>query len=349
MAEQSVRLFSLGSSVDGEPRFIQPASFKALGAQELKDLERWIKREPEILGEEILILSSQFSKWDKTSDRPDLLGLDRRGKLVVVEIKRDSSGKDQDLQAIRYASFVSTLSSDDVVELYRHHRHKEHDEELAPGESKERLDDFVETGGIDVLDDDDKPRIILVSSSFRPGVTSTVLWLRTFALDVACVQIQPYELRGEIVLTSTTLIPLPEAADFEVKLQSKRQKSASKEVSPVNKDNAEAFIASIPKGRWTSYGDVAEAAGSPKAAQAIGNWLRSEETDVPLVYRVLHGTGEISKHWTASNPALPPTVAEVQEKLIQEGVFFEGSKASQADRWGPEDWRANSDGGADAA
>jgi alkylated DNA nucleotide flippase Atl1 len=349
MTERSVRLFSLGSSIDGEPRFTQPADFKALRAQELKDVERWIKREPEILGEEILILSSQFSKWDKTSDRPDLLGLDRRGKLVVVEIKRDSSGKDQDLQAIRYASFVSTLSSDDVVELYRNHRHKEHDEKLSLGESKERLDDFIETGDIGVLDDDDKPRIILVSSSFRPGVTSTVLWLRTFALDVTCVQIEPYELRGEIVLTSTTLIPLPEAADFEVKMQSKRQKSASKLVSPVNKDDAEAFIASIPEGRWTSYGDVAEAAGSPKAAQAIGNWLRSEETDVPLVYRVLHRTGEISKHWTASDPALPATVAQVQAKLIQEGVFFEGSKASQAHRWRPEDWLAKSKDGAGEA
>lgn len=340
MAEQSVRLFSLGSSVDGEPSFIEPAAFKALGAQELKDIERWVKREPEILGEEIIILASQFSNWDKTSDRPDLLGLDRRGKLVVVEIKRDSSGKDQDLQAIRYASFVSTLSSDDVIQLHRDYRHKEHGEDLTLDASRELLDGFIEAGDIGVLDEDDRPRMILVSSGFRPGVTSTVLWLRSFALDVACVQIQPYELRGEIVLTSTTLIPLPEAADFEVKMQSKRQKSASKQVSPVNKDDAEAFIASIPAGRWASYGDVAEAAGSPKAAQAIGNWLRSEETDVALVYRVLHGTGEVSKHWKASDPRLPSTAAAVQMMLIDEGVVFEGLKASQDQRWLPKDWQA---------
>jgi alkylated DNA nucleotide flippase Atl1 len=340
VAEQSVRLFSLGSSIDGEPSFIEPADFKALGALELKDIERWIKREPEILGEEILILASQFSNWDKTSDRPDLLGLDRRGKLVVVEIKRDISGKDQDLQAIRYASFASTLSSDDVIQLHRDYRHKEQGEDLTSGESRELLDDFIEAGEIGLLDEDDRPRMILVSSGFRPSVTSTVLWLRSFALDVGCVQIQPYELRGEIVLTSTTLIPLPEAADFEVKMQSKRQKSASKQVNPVNKSDAESFIVSIPAGRWTSYGDVAQAAGSPKAAQAIGNWLRSEETDVALVYRVLHGTGEVSKHWQASDPALPPTAAAVRRKLIEEGVLFEGPKASQDQRWSTADWLA---------
>jgi alkylated DNA nucleotide flippase Atl1 len=346
---QSVRLFSLGSSVEGEPSFIDPATFKALGAEELRDIERWIKCEPEILGEDICILASQFSNWNKTSDRPDVLGLDRRGKLVVVEIKRDGSGKDQDLQAVRYASYASTFSSDDVIELYRAYRQKEHGENLTLGESKERLDDFIEAEDIGILDDDDTPRIVLVSSGFRPGVTSTVLWLRSFALDISCVQIQPYELRGEIVLTSTTLIPLPEAADFEVKMQSKRQKSASKNVSPVNKDDGEAFIASIPEGHWTSYGDVAAAAGSPKAAQAIGSWLRSEETDLPLVYRVLHRTGEVSKHWTASDPALPPTVADVRQKLFEEGVFFEGEKASQADRWRPEDWLAENEDDAGAA
>jgi alkylated DNA nucleotide flippase Atl1 len=340
MTEQSVRLFTLGSTLNGEPSFIEPTSFKVLGAQELQHIEQWIKLEPEILGEEILIVTSQFSGWDKTSDRPDLLGLDRRGKLVVVEIKRDGSGKAQDLQAIRYASFASTLSSDDVVELHRDYRQKEHGESLTLGESAELLDTFVETGEIGVLDDDDQPRMILVSSGFRPSVTSTVLWLRSFALDVSCVQIQPYEMRGEMVLTSTTLIPLPEAADFEVKMQSKRQKSASQQVRPVNKEDAEAFIASIPTGRWSSYGDVAEAAGSPKAAQAIGNWLRSEETDLALVYRVLHGTGEVSKHWKASDTALPPTPAEVREKLIGEGVRFEGPKAHQAQRWSAVEWRA---------
>ena len=341
MAEQSVRLFSLGSSLEGAPSFIEPTELKVLGAKEVKDIERWIKHEPEILGEELLLVASQFSNWDKTSDRPDLLVLDRRGKLVVVEIKRDSSGKDQDLQAIRYASFASTLTSDDVIQLYRDHRHKEQGEDLTLSESREQLDNFVESGDIGVLDDDDRPRMILISSGFRPGVTSTVLWLRSFALDIACVQIQSYELRGEIVLTSTTLIPLPEAGDFEVKMQSKRQKSAAKQVVPVNKDDAESFIASIPSGRWASYGDVAAAAGSPLAAQAIGNWLRSEDTDIDLVYRVLHKTGEVSKHWKARDPRLPATPAEVRAKLIEEGVLFNGPKASQDHRWHAEDWLAS--------
>jgi alkylated DNA nucleotide flippase Atl1 len=344
--QRSVRLFSLGASVNGEPSFIEPATFKALEAEELKDIERWIKREPEILGEEIRILASQFSNWNKTSDRPDLLGLDRAGKLVVIEIKRDGSGRDQDLQAIRYASYVSTLSSDKVIELYQAYRAREHGEEVSLAEATEELEAFVYgEDGIASLDEDDSPRLVLVAAKFRPGVTSTVLWLRrSFDVDISCVQVEPYELNGEIVLTSTTLIPLPEAADFEVRMQSKRERGLAKKARPVDWEEAKAFIASIPTGRWTSYGDVAAAAGSPRAAQSIGTWLRNEKEGISLAYRVLRGKGKVSAGWTATDPKLPRTAEGVQTRLEDEGVEFKLDKASQSQRWTPELWRASPNG-----
>ncbi|HXS32474.1 MAG TPA: hypothetical protein VN758_01705 [Solirubrobacterales bacterium] len=343
--QRSVRLFTLGSKIGGDPRFIEAATFKEFGAGELKDIERWIKREPELLGEEIRIVASQISNWDKTKDRPDLLGLDRAGRLVVVEIKRDGSGKDQDLQAIRYASYASTLSSDEVIKLYHAYRAKEHSEELSLTEAAELLDAFVDgEEGITSLDEDDSPRMVLVAPKFRPGVTSTVLWLRrSFDVDIACVQIEPYELNGEIVLTSTTLIPLPEAADFEVRMQSKREKGAAKRATPIDWESAKAFIDSIPTGRWTSYG----AGGSPRAAQPIGTWLRNEKDGIPLVYRVLRRKGEVSAGWTATDPELPKTAEGVQARLEDEGIEFKQDKASQSQRWTPELWRASSDGQAE--
>jgi alkylated DNA nucleotide flippase Atl1 len=333
--QRSLRLFSLGATVDGEPKLIAPASFKSLGAAELKDIERWIKREPGLLGEEIEIVASQFSRWDKTADRPDLLGIDREGKLVVIEIKRDGSGRDQDLQVVRYASYASTLSSAEIIELYRAHRFEEHGESLSADEASERLDEFVAGEIRPLLDDDDRPRMVLVAAAFQPGVTSTVLWLRGFDLDVTCVQIQPYELQGEIVLTSTTLIPLPQAADYEVKMRSKRRRSASKEI---DKDSAMAFIASVPAGRWTSYGDVAAAGGNPKAAQGVGTWLRTTRDDIPLVYRVLNKPGDVNEGWSTTDPALPSTVEEVEAKLVAEGVRFDAGKASAELRWTVEHW-----------
>jgi alkylated DNA nucleotide flippase Atl1 len=340
MERRSVLLFSLGSEIAGSPSLVSPATYQAMGAKEVQDIERWIKAEPNMLGDEFLIVASQFSKWDKSKDRPDLIVLDRNGKLGVVEIKRDQSGSGQDLQAIRYAAYASTLSLDEVVELYREHSETATQAVLSTSEARDQLADFAVEREIDEIDDDDRPRIILVAGGFQPGVTSTAIWLRqSFNMDVSCVQIQPYELDGEVVLTSTTIIPVPEAADYEVKVQAKKQQAKAKESTPLNLELAVQFIDAIPQGRWSSYGDVAAAAGSPKGAMGLGTWLRNSEGGISAVYRVLNHRGEVSPGWKAVDPTLPPTVEAVREKLESEGVTFDvDGRAAKAGRWTTDDW-----------
>ena len=337
----SVHLFTLGGEVTGQPTLLSPATFVGLGAKEVQDLERWIKREPQVLGEELLVVASQLASWDKTKDRPDLLALDRNGKLAVIEIKRDTSGSGQDLQALRYAAYASALSADEIVGLFRDYREREHDEPLSPAEARERIEHFVE-GDLDDLDDDLKPRMILVAGDYQVGVTSTALWLTSqWGMDITCVRLTPFEIAGEIVLASAVLLPLPEAADYEVKLQQKRQKSAAKKAGrQVDFQAARAFIASIPSGRWASYGDVAAASGSPQAAQSIGTWLSRDGDDVPNVYRVLNRFGEVSDGWKAASPALPSTPEAVRQRLMDEGVAFEGQRAAADHRWTSDDWAA---------
>ena len=61
---------------------------------------------PEVLGEPLLLITSEFEESDK---RLDLLLLDRSARLVVAELKLDASGTLADQQAIRYAAFCSTI------------------------------------------------------------------------------------------------------------------------------------------------------------------------------------------------------------------------------------------------
>jgi alkylated DNA nucleotide flippase Atl1 len=53
----------------------------------------------------------------------------------------------------------------------------------------------------------------------------------------------------------------------------------------LNYASAQAFIASIPDGCWTSYKDVAIAAGNPDAAMSIGNWLRKSGGSIEKYWR----------------------------------------------------------------
>jgi alkylated DNA nucleotide flippase Atl1 len=154
------------------------------------------------------------------------------------------------------------------------------------------------------------------------------------------------EVDGNVLLLSQVLIPLPEAKDFEGRSTAKRQlnqqRKTSKRLTPEQRDAVKTFIDAIPTGQWTSYKDVAIAAtGNPLGAMGIGSHLNARGgADLPNVYRVLNRHGQVSDGWNTTTPGLPSTPGEVRDRLIGEGVEFTADRASEAQRFTPEDWLA---------
>ncbi len=80
------------------------------------------------------------------------------------------------------------------------------------------------------------------------------------------------------------------------------------------------YILAVPKGNVVSYGQVAAAAGSPRAARQVGGILRSyngDEKKLPW-WRVVNNAGIISikGNWTATK--------ELQATLLrQEGIVVD--------------------------
>ncbi len=56
--------------------------------------------------------------FEDSRRRVDLLALDRAGTLVVIELKRTGDGGHMELQALRYAAMVSTMTADQLVTVY---------------------------------------------------------------------------------------------------------------------------------------------------------------------------------------------------------------------------------------
>jgi RecB family endonuclease NucS len=52
-------------------------------------MENWIVKYPQILGEELLTITTEYAKFDKTNNRLDILAIDTDGKIVIIELKRD--------------------------------------------------------------------------------------------------------------------------------------------------------------------------------------------------------------------------------------------------------------------
>lgn len=91
--------------------------FKSVGILERQHIEKWIEDFPATVGEELLVITTEYERF-KTSERLDILALDTDGNVVIVELKRDDSGKHADLQAIKYAAYCSTLPLTDVCQLH---------------------------------------------------------------------------------------------------------------------------------------------------------------------------------------------------------------------------------------
>ncbi len=197
------------------------ASFADLGLYERHDIQRLLRDAISALGEDLLVVAEEFGHWEDARRRIDLLAIDRTGHLIVIELKRDESGGHMELQAIRYAAMVSSMGFTEVATAYAAHS--------ARYRPSEEIDARAELAAfLDVGDGDGEPvistdvRIVLVSAGFGREITTTVLWLNGFdGMDIRCVRIIPYDLEGRVLLDVQQVLPLPEAADYQVRLRRK--------------------------------------------------------------------------------------------------------------------------------
>lgn len=198
---------------------IEKCDFSSIGVKERQEIEEWVEKNPEILNEKLLIIQKEFDGFNDTNERLDLLALDVEGNLVVIELKRDDTGTDVNWQAIKYAAYCSTLTTEDVFEIYIHYLKKIGVvSESTKAEASKRISEFLDISEED-LSLNSKQRIILVSRQYRKEVLATVMWLLDNDIDVKCVRIQPYNDKdtGSLYLVPTVILPPPNTEDYRIK------------------------------------------------------------------------------------------------------------------------------------
>ena len=97
---------------------LSPTGFSSLGLKERFDIEEWIEKTPSILGEELLVIGKEVTL--SSGKRLDLLCVDKSAALVVVELKRDDSGQSVEWQAIKYASYCSNFTAEEIYQTIRY-------------------------------------------------------------------------------------------------------------------------------------------------------------------------------------------------------------------------------------
>ena len=199
---------------------IEEITFKSAGLKERQHLQEWIAKNPESLSEDLLIIQKEFSGFDDTNERLDLLALDKNGSLVVIENKLDDTGRDVVWQALKYASYCSSLNSQGVIEIFNDYLQKQGSKEKA----EKVLEDFFGSEDFEKsLNMGNNQRIIMVAGEFRKEATSTVLWLLNFGLRIQCFKVTPYKLGEKLLLDFDQIIPVKEAEDYIIKVALKNR------------------------------------------------------------------------------------------------------------------------------
>lgn len=199
---------------------IKQASFDQLGLRERTDLQRLLKKQIDVILPNTLVIAEEFGEWEESKRRIDLLGLDKDANLVVIELKRTEDGGHMELQAIRYAAMVSTMTFDRAVDIYERYLAK-------TGQTTDARAAILNFLGWDEPDEDafaQNVRIALVSANFSKELTTAVMWLNKRDLDIRCIRLVPYHDNGRVLIDVQQVIPLPEAAEYQIQLREKEQK-----------------------------------------------------------------------------------------------------------------------------
>ncbi|MFE2728056.1 endonuclease NucS domain-containing protein [Kitasatospora sp. NPDC059327] len=220
MSDESVLLLK-----DGKPVPVGVTRMKDLGYKEREDLQQWIITNPGLVEDGLLIVTEEFDRWRTTSGRQvdkrlDLLALDREGRLVVIELKRDDASVDTHLQALTYAALASRFTEANLADQHAAFLRKQGEDadadralELLRAHCGGELDPLVLK----------RPRLVLIAGRFAAPVTASAVWLNEMGVDIKLVQARLWSALAPTpsadipdVLTISTLYPAPGTEEITI-------------------------------------------------------------------------------------------------------------------------------------
>lgn len=305
---------------------VEQVSFAELGYGERTHLQEWIANQPDALGENLLVIQKEFDGFDDTRERLDLLALDKSGALVVIENKLDDSGRDVAWQAIKYASYCSTLSKTKIADIYQKYLDRcGH----AEGNARDRIVEFLGEDDFEniVLNTGTTQRIILVAAHFRKEVTSTVLWLLKHQIDVACFKATPYRIDGTVFLTLDQIIPLRDAQELMIGISEKEQEEQITERGMLARHQRRLDF-------WRQTLDALESAGMSLYANVSPNkdsWLASGSGISGIIYCMVFNTDGVRAEFSLNR-------AREQNKAIFDHLFAQREQI-ESEFGEPLEWR----------
>jgi hypothetical protein len=203
------------------------------------DLEELIRRNVEWLSmtdedeskDSMLIIGQQTA--NAAGGRLDLVAIDSKGAIVLIELKRDMADmvrrpEPMELQAIRYAASLSIIQSKQelIDKLFAPYVAKHLEKLKIVGRdglterqiAEVRLNEFLSANKIEDKDVNRTQRVVLLASEFDDQTLSACAWLCKNNVDIRCLALYPMQFGDgtDYLIAVEQIIPPPALGDFLV-------------------------------------------------------------------------------------------------------------------------------------
>lgn len=163
-------------------------------------LENWLENNSDDILEDgkLLIIGRQVTT--NLGSIIDLLGIDREGNTVVIELKRDRTPRDTLAQALEYASFVEELDTDSLEEILQRYVN---DEGLNLSSYHRN---YFELSPDEAVSFNKDQRIVLVGQRITGEIRQTASFLRKKGMRVTCLEFSYFQGNGGKHLLSYDIV-----------------------------------------------------------------------------------------------------------------------------------------------
>jgi len=216
----------------------QLVEYQKVPVSKEEEIEDFIEHHPEILEKEMFVIGRQVETAEKT--RIDLLGLDKEGNLIIMELKKDKSPRDVVSQLLEYAVWAENIQYEDLNRIASS-KHLEGYENLWKKYEKDfgSVPDYF----------NEKQRLYIVSEKIDRKTEQVTRYLRRQGVDISCIELNFYENEGQKLADTRIIVGTEKIFTEQLNKEEKGKKPPWNEIlenaSNENRENVEELIQKI--------------------------------------------------------------------------------------------------------
>lgn len=178
--------------VDGAPVRVYPVAAKVD-----RKLEDVIESDPAVLGDALMIVGRQVRT--DSGKLIDLLGIDSKGGVHVVALKRDAAVRDLVAQVLEHGAWVQQLSNEHIREVFHRYR--------TVGDNQNFDQAFASTFGVCPPHSlNDSQALTVVAGAVDAATERVVAYLANYDVPINVVCFSYYEDYGHSYIARTSII-----------------------------------------------------------------------------------------------------------------------------------------------